>query len=291
MKEGLPYSPKVSIEALKSTGREEAGIRAMIWDRVFQQNHKRKDLLLYQIEKTQQINVKEPIIVYCEIIYVLAIITTTLGVALMTKSSWGNSSGTAMAYILSCRFPYISFGVWSYLVQGTLIGVMMVIIRQAKMAYFLSFATAVASGYCLDVWMWVLTDLQPDGIFQCAFSFFTGFFLSGIGFMLFIKSGLPVIAYELFVREMMRICHISLKKVKIALDSSLLGIDFVLSLIFFQRIIGIGIGTIISTAAMGLYMNQINGVVDRYFAFVPLWPAKEDIKGRDELRILAKEEN
>lgn len=230
-----------------------------------------------QKQITQKTTKKLPtIFLYCELVYGFGIFAVALGVALMTKSGWGNSAGTAMAYILSCRFPAFSFGVWSYLIQGIVICVMMGIVRQRKMEYLFAFAVSMINGYCLDFCMWLFRFWQPQGFFHSAASYFAGFSILGIGIALLMKCRLPLMAYDLFVREVMAYRHISLKKVKTALDGSLLVIDFALCIVFFQKKIGIGVGTIISTAAMGLYMYYINALVDRYFSFVPLWRSRQN---------------
>lgn len=214
---------------------------------------------------------EKPLSLPCEIIYLLAIPITTLGIAFITKSGWGNAAGTAMAYILSHRFTTLSFGVWSYLVQGAVICVMMALIREAKITYFFSFLTAMANGYCLDFWMWLFTGWQPRGFGENALAFGAGFLFSGLGFMMFIKSRLPAVAYELFVREMMRVRPVGLLKIKLLLDGGLLGVDFILTLLFFQTVIGIGLGTVLSTAVMGLYMHRIDQFANRYCTFDPLF--------------------
>ena len=94
---------------------------------------------------------------YTEAAYVFGVVLLALGTALMTKADFGLSMVVAPAYIvhvkLSVLWPFFSFGMASYVVEGILLMVLMLVVRRFKVAYLFSFVTALLYGVLLDAFL------------------------------------------------------------------------------------------------------------------------------------------
>ena len=187
-----------------------------------------------------------------EISFILAAIFTTMGVALMTKANFGLSMIVAPAYIISEVSDILTFGMSEYIIQAILLATLFVIIKRVEWRYALSFLSAIIYGAILDFFIIIFQFQQcPRRIMGQDSSLHRR--ASGIGFgvALYFNSYLPPCAYDLFVREASRHLHIKMTKFKIAYDWSSLAVALILSLLFFRRLHGIGIGTIVCSAVNG----------------------------------------
>lgn len=185
----------------------------------------------------------------------LGIILDAAGVALVTKSDFGVSSVSSVAYTLSCIHTSFSFGVWSYIYQFFLFMLMCVLLRKYSIAYLTSFLIAILFGYTLDGCRMCIRFLPVSLWMRCLyFAVGTGILITGVSCLMI--SGLPIMPQDLFTRELSLHFNIPFKVVKTAFDLSCVSISLVLGIGIKGKIIGIGPGTLISALIIG-------GCVDR----------------------------
>jgi len=215
---------------------------------------------------------------YCEWAYAVGIVALAFGTALMEKADFGMSMVVAPAYLIHLKisqfFPFFSFGVSEYVFQAVLLGVLSLVMRKAKRAYFLSFATAVVYGTVLDMVMSAVALFPYTGTVWRAAFYLTGLIICAIGVALLFYTYFPPEAYELFVKEFSHKYNIAIAKTKTLYDccSCILGI--VLSLSFFGTFVGVKWGTVLCSMINGWLIGRISLFLDKNYVFKDALPLR-----------------
>ena len=141
-----------------------------------------------------------------ELCYVLGIITLAVGTALVAITDLGVSMIVAPAYLIhikmSAYFPFFTFGMSEYILQGLLLVVMCLILRKFQITCLVSFATAVLYGLTLDGFLFLLSDIiVVDNAVVRYVVFFAGMLLATLGISFFFHSYISPEAYELFEKS------------------------------------------------------------------------------------------
>lgn len=180
----------------------------------------------------------------------LGLILDAAGVSLITKADFGISAVSSFPYSLHQAFPAFSFGVWSYLFQLGLTGILMLAARQFSIRYLSAFVVSVAFGYLLDAANLLSKLLPRILIARCAY-FALGTVCLIVGVCLMMYSELPILPQDLFVRELSKLRGWKLQRVKTVFDCACLLGSVAVSLLFSGQLDALGIGTIISALVMG----------------------------------------
>ena len=189
------------------------------------------------------------------VLFISGVILTGASVAVVVKSDMGVSVLVSVPYMLSLSLPVLSLGTWNYAVQGFLMILLVPILHTARLQWILSFAVAVFFGMTIDVFS-ILCGFLPDGDSALRLVyFFTGFLLLTLGVPLTIKSGFPVLPFDVFVKEVASFKGKTFRQVKTVFDMIFLSISVALMVLVVQRLTGIGAGTIFSALANGTAMQ------------------------------------
>jgi uncharacterized membrane protein YczE len=143
--------------------------------------------------------------------------------------------------------------------QGIMMALLTVWLGKFKISYLLSMVTAVLAGYLIDFFNWMLLDFREDLAFRILYLTLAMMMVS-IGVSLAFRTSLPIMAVDLFVIELAVGKNWPLKKVKTTFDVVLVMIGIVSSLLFFEKLRGIGIGTILTA----VFVGQMVGFVDKH---------------------------
>ena len=154
-----------------------------------------------------------------ELSLLLALAIIALSVALVIKADFGMTVVQAPVYVLSLALPFVSIGVWEYIVQGLIMVLMIAIVIRVKVSYLLSFAAAVIYGLMLDFVNWLLAGVQRNSSGR-GYSFQGGIYCSASPSPYFSLQGAPH-AYDIFVREVAAYKKITIPKLKWIFDTSL----------------------------------------------------------------------
>lgn len=190
-------------------------------------------------------------VVYAEILFICGLVLISFGITLMVHADLGISVASSVPYVISLRFQALTFGTWSYLVQGFLVLLLVVIIRKIKWHYLLSFLVSVAFGVLVDLFSFLSSGLSGLSWPQRALLFAGGLLLLTMGIALFVASRLPLLPYDLFVNELAIHKSISFRRCKTLFDLSCLLTSSLFLFFFVRRLTGIGIGSIISALLNG----------------------------------------
>ena len=213
-----------------------------------------------------------------ELLWVLGTIFVALGVSLCSKANLGVSMIAAPAFIIAEAIPKFSVGVMEYIVQGILLIVLCIIIRRFRVKYLLAFAVAVIYGYVLDLFLFLLGDINIYATWLRWVTLLIGDCCVAFGVACFFRTYLPLQVYELFVSELSDKFKFNINKTKWVFDISLLIISVTLALTLFGdigefniRTIGhsafhnIGLGTFVTTLINSPIINFMGKIIDRCF--------------------------
>ena len=96
-----------------------------------------------------------------ELAFLIGLVLTCLGVALMVRSDLGLSMIAAPAYILSEKIRFLSTGTAEWFVQGTVFLLGCLLIRKFSVPMLLSFFVAAINGAVLDLMLSLVSSLNP----------------------------------------------------------------------------------------------------------------------------------
>lgn len=222
---------------------------------------------------------KKKITVSSELMYVMAVVTLTLAVAMTATTDFGVSMIVAPAYVISLRLDFLTFGQSEYVVQGLLFILLCIAMRKVRLVYFCSFATGVFYGAVLDLWRLVIPHFNPDITppgslpfsLRCVY-FVLGIILTAFSVAVLFRTYLYPQVYDTFVRLVSEKYNVPLTKFKTCFDMTCLLIASALTLVVFGSFHGVGVGTIIMTFVNGPLIGLIGKAFDKFFAPDPSFP-------------------
>lgn len=212
-----------------------------------------------------------------ELIYILAPLITALGTVILTMADYGISMLVAFPYIISLKISVLTFGQISYIIQGLLFILLMIMLRKIKALYIFSFISAFIFGITLDFWQKILswTDLVSYAADAKTglriIIFIVGFLLNAFGVTLYFKTYFYPQVYEFFVKEISKKYKIPFHRFKHCFDIAFLGIDICLACFLFHRLRGIGAGTVLIALLNGPLIHRYDDFLERYFNIRPIF--------------------
>ena len=204
-----------------------------------------------------------------ELAFTVGILLTAAGVALQITADLGLSMIASIAYILSEKFAFLTVGTAEWIVQGTVFALGFVFVGRAAVQMIPSFGVALLCGAVLDVMVFLFAPLQSDVLAIRLGLYLVGAAVLALGIAFAFRSYLPCQVHEMFVKV------VAIKKgwkqntVKIAYDWICLGISLTMTLLFFGKLVGIGIGTVICTIINAPMIAAWGKLLDRLFNFEP----------------------
>ena len=215
---------------------------------------------------------------YTEIAYFVGLALLALGTAMMEYGGLGISMVVAPAYILHLKisqiFPYFTFCVAEYFLQTATLLFMMLLLRKVKLPYFLSFLAAVFYGFILDGAM-QLTALLPTMMLLQVAIYILGAVSCCAAIALLFSTYLPPEAYELFVKELSAKLHKPVHTVKTVYDCCSLAFAAILSLLLFDSLQGIGVGTVACALLYGFVIRMFHTLYQKLFCFTDRFPLRK----------------
>ena len=148
---------------------------------------------------------------------VLAVIINSLGVLLMLQSGSGISAISSVPYAFQQVFPKLTLGTWTYLFQGLLICILMIMRKKFVPSYLFSFVVGFAFGEMMDLHELWITRL-PLNIPLRILYFVLSYLIICFGIALSNRCKLPIIPTDLFPREAADITKVPYARIKIGFD-------------------------------------------------------------------------
>ncbi len=207
-----------------------------------------------------------------ETAFLFGTLLSAFGIAMQTKADLGLSMVAAPAYLISLKVPWITFGMGEWFVQGFLFILCCLWTKRFQIKNLWSFIVAVPYGCVLDQVISVFDEIRPVLLWERLSIFLIGSVGLAAGIALFFRSYLPCQVYEMFVKCIAQYTGCTDSKVKLIYDWSSLAIAVFLSILFFHRLAGIGIGTVLCTIINAPLIRLFGKCFDRIFDFRPAVP-------------------
>ena len=204
---------------------------------------------------------------YTELAYLPGLILVAIGAALLAKADFGMSMVVAPAYLLHLKLsqtlPFFSYGMAEYVLQAVLLVLLALAMRHFKLAYLLSFITAVLYGTFLDLALSFLGHLNLSLFSVRMVCYVLGILSTACGISLIFHTYIPPEAYEQVVKDISSKFGFNINKCKTCYDCISLVVSVALSFCFF----GFGHFEAIKWGTLGcaLFTGSIIGMFSRFF--------------------------
>lgn len=231
------------------------------------------------LKKQKENYMKKKLTIHSEFIYVLSIIILSFSVAMVSAADFGLSMIVSPAYILSQKLGFLTFGQSEYIIQALMFIVFCILMKKVKLIYFSSFVTCLIYGAALDFWRTVIPIFNPSVTEPGSMSipvritFFTvGILITALAIAMCFRTYIYPQVYDFFVKGITEHFSLDITKFKIGFDMTFLVLSLIMTLVFFRKFVGIGVGTIITTLVNGFLIGNFGKLIDRFFEIKPLFP-------------------
>lgn len=211
-----------------------------------------------------------------ELVYVLATFLLSLAVSMHTAADFGLSMIVSPAFLISVKTEVLTFGQAEYILQGALFIVLCISLKRFKPIYLFSFFSGFFYGTVLDLWRLVIPHFNPNlttpqdiNIYIRIIYFIVGLLLTTLSIAMFFRCYIYPQVYDFFVKAISERYNLKIKSVKLINDITFLVVSVVLSLIFFNKLVGVGIGTFIAAFLNGFLINSFGNLIDKIFIIEP----------------------
>ena len=242
-----------------------------------------------------------------ELMWVLGVMFVALGVSICSKADLGVSMIAAPAFIINEAvhdlWSGFSVGMLEYLVQGTMLIVLCIVVQRFNWRYLLAFLVAIIYGYVLDMWLLIFKDVHFDQLYMQWIMLIVGDAITALGVACFFRTYLPLQVYELCVAEFADRYRFDIPKVKWGYDGLCLTLSIVLafgifrdanefawSTIYKTSYHSLGLGTIVTTLINAPIIALCGKVLDKCFTYEALLPKvekylKREYKNKDGINV------
>lgn len=179
------------------------------------------------------------------------LICVAFGVALSAKAGLGTTPISSLPYTLSCISP-LSLGTYTFIANMTFLILQIIILkREYKVSQLIQIPAIFVFSVLIDLWVKLLA-----GIGSLNYGFMLGLCLGGCFFVAFgvylqVKANAVMLPGDGLAKVIASKIKKEFGKVKIILDSSLVGISIIISLIIRHKLLGVREGTIIAAFLVG----------------------------------------
>ncbi|MBR5540529.1 MAG: hypothetical protein IKU56_04035 [Clostridia bacterium] len=207
----------------------------------------------------------KPLRISSELVYLLSLALLALAVSLTAAADFGVSMVVAPAYIVSLKWPVLTFGQAEYIVQGILFIVFCAAMRRVRPLYLVSIATGLLYGVMLDAWR-LIPALSPAAVGAAPMPvrialLLIGMVLTSFSIALIFRVYIYPQVYDFFVKGIAARYRLNRSRFKQLFDASCLLVSVAMSLALFRGFHGVGSGTLLMTVCNGFLI----GFFDRLF--------------------------
>lgn len=190
--------------------------------------------------------------------FLIGILINAFGVALITKAALGTSPISSVPYVLSLRFAP-TLGAFTFVMNLIFIILQPVLLRRDyQPIQLLQIVVNIVFSWFIDVSMNLLGWLEPQNIAVELIVLLLGCAVLGFGISVEVAPDVLLVPGEGLVGALTAASGRRFGSVKVAFDVTLVLISLTLSLLFFHRLNGLGLGTVISALLVGRFVNLYN---------------------------------
>lgn len=190
--------------------------------------------------------------------FILGVAINSFGVAFITKAALGTSPISSIPYVLDLAFEP-SLGFFSFVFNMVYIAIQVALLRRDfKPVQFLQVVVNIVFSSLIDVSMSLLFWLNPATLPLQLASLLVGCTILAFGIAIEVAPNVITVPGEGIVRTLSAVSHKPFGSCKVAFDTTLVAIALALSFLFFGRLNGLGLGTLVSALLVGRICNLIN---------------------------------
>lgn len=208
------------------------------------------------------------------LVFFAGVLSTALGISLITLAGMGTSAVTSVAYVFTYVFPGISLGTFSFVVNCIFLGGQILVLRRKfQLVQLFQLPTTFVFSFCIDLWMALLDDLVPQAYAGRWVVLLLGCIFLGLGVALEVIPNVLILPCEGFVRACSQEFHWDFGKTKTCFDLSMVSFATLLSLLDLGAIYGLREGTVVCALTVGF----ISRFFCRQLAFLVKRPEKDTL--------------
>ena len=190
--------------------------------------------------------------------FIIGVIIISFGVALITKAGLGTSPNSSISYVLSMKFPF-TLGQFTFIVNMFFILAQFILLKKDfEPIQFLQIVVNVVFSACIDISMNLLSWLTVNNFMVGLFALLIGCGVLALGISIEVAPDVLVVPGEGIVRAISIVLNKRFGTVKVIFDITLVSTATILSFLFFGKLSGLGLGTIISAIIVGYIVNLLN---------------------------------
>lgn len=198
-------------------------------------------------------------------LFIISLFFSAIGVAFTKHGELGVSPISSVANVLSCKYDFLSIGVWLIIWNCILIlGQILILRKKFQLIQLLQIPLSFLFGYFTDFGMWLVSGIPIDLYFMKLLMVVIGIVILGFGISLSVIANVIMNSGEAFVKAISDTTHKQFGNIKIAFDVSCVIIAILLSLVLFNfSIEGTREGTIISALLTGAVVKFFNRILQK----------------------------
>ena len=190
--------------------------------------------------------------------FLVGVLINSFGVALITRAALGTSPISSLPYVLSFRFP-VTLGQFTFAMNlFFILGQVLLLRRDFQPIQLLQVAVNAVFSAFIDVSMGLLSWLEISSLPMAVLVLVLGCAVLAFGISVEVAPRVLMVPGEGIVQAIAAVTGWRFGNVKVGFDAALVATALVLSLLFFHRLQGLGVGTILSALAVGRFVNLYN---------------------------------
>ena len=186
-------------------------------------------------------------------IYIIGVFTLALGLVLNSNTGLGVSAILSVPYSLS-TFTSLSFGTWTSILYIAFVIIQLVILRKADWLVILQFPFSIVFGRIIDLYNAILKIKDPSLVLSLILLALAVFF-TALGVVIMVSMKLIVNPVDGFVGTVSSAVKKPFGTVKMMTDIGMICITVIICLLFPHKLVGIGLGTLVSAFGIGPMIN------------------------------------
>lgn len=198
------------------------------------------------------------------ILFVIGLFFSGLGIAFSKQADLGISTVSSVPNVLSVKFDFISFGMWSTIINCVFVICQILILRKNfKLFQLLQIPMSFVFGFFIDIGMMIVSIIPVPNYFVRLALTIAGILVLAVGIALAVIADILFNSGEGFVKAVTEVTDMEFGKVKVIFDICCISLAAILSMIFFGRIIGIREGTLMAAVFTGFIVSFITKILNK----------------------------
>lgn len=186
------------------------------------------------------------------LMFFAGVVSSALGIALITLAGMGTSAVSSLAYVLTFVFPGVSLGCFTFLVNCAMLGGQALLLRSKfQPIQLLQVPATFVFSACIDLWMDLLSALVPSSYAGRWVVLLLGCGFLGLGVALEVVPNVLILPCEGFVRTCSQVFGWDFGKTKTGYDLAMLCAALLVSLLCLRSVHGLREDTVVCALTVG----------------------------------------